>query len=77
MCVLHVCVCVCMCVCACVLHVCVCVCVCVCINLPIFHRVSFGTTKYCTFFLRGIQCSKPVSVIHVHVSRVIEMAIHT
>lgn len=22
-------------------------------------RVSFGTTKYCTFFLRGIQCSKP------------------
>lgn len=22
-------------------------------------RASFGTTKYCTFFLRGTQCSKP------------------
>ena len=23
-------------------------------------RVSFGTTKYCTYFLRGTQCTKPV-----------------
>ena len=24
-------------------------------------RVSFGTTKYCTSFLRGTSCTKPVS----------------
>lgn len=33
----------------------------------LFSRASYGTTKYCSFFLRGIQCTKPVSFIHVNV----------
>lgn len=25
----------------------------------IFDRASFGTTKYCSYFLRGVACANP------------------
>ena len=28
----------------------------------LYFRASFGTTKYCSFYLRGLQCTKPVRV---------------
>ena len=27
-----------------------------------YYRASYGTTKYCSFFLKGIQCTKQVGV---------------
>lgn len=29
-------------------------------------KASLGTTKYCSHFLRGAQCPKPVSILRCH-----------